>query len=115
MKRGRLSDLIDRSQVKKGVWAIVTCRFFFGARAPTYLATGFFRYNFWKFTLVDSSVVLFHGIPFLLIGYYYSDQIDGIISWVRQLGLWSLALLVLIVGSYFAVRSLIRKKTSGQH
>lgn len=102
-----------QAMIEKGIWAIVTCRFFFGARAPTYMATGFFRYHFWKFTLVDSSVVLLHGIPFLLIGYYYADQIDGILSWVRQLGIWSLLLLALIIGSYFGIKSLIGKRQTG--
>ena len=40
----------------KGIWAIILCRFVFGTRAPTYVASGFLRYSFPKFVAVDSSV-----------------------------------------------------------
>jgi membrane protein DedA with SNARE-associated domain len=86
----RSQDLMHR----KGLWAIVGCRFFFGTRAPTYIAAGFLRFPFLKFWLVDTSVVLLHGVPFLLAGYFFSGGIARILSAMEQLGYWSLALLV---------------------
>ncbi len=52
---------------EKGIWAIIGCRFFFGTRAPTYIATGFLRYRFWKFVIIESVVVVLHGILFIVV------------------------------------------------
>ena len=82
---------------RRGIWAIVSCRFFFGTRAPTYMAAGFLHYSFPRFALVDSSIVLVHGLIFLLIGYLFSEQIDRIVNFVRQMGIWALVALVAIL------------------
>jgi len=47
--------------------------------------------------LVDSSIVLVHGLIFLLIGYLFSEQIDRIVNFVRQMGIWALVALVAIL------------------
>ena len=99
-----------RAMLEKGIWAIVGCRFFFGTRAPTYMATGFFRYRFWKFFAIDSSVVLLHGIPFLIVGYLFHEQIDGIISFMEELGLWSLLLLIAVIAGFFGTKVLLARR-----
>ena len=93
-----------RAMLDRGIWAIVGCRFFFGTRTPTYLATGFFRYRFWKFLLIDSTVVLLHAIPFMFIGYLFNEQIDGIIDFMQRLGIWSLVLLLGLIVAFFGIQ-----------
>jgi membrane protein DedA with SNARE-associated domain len=100
---------------RRGLWAIVGCRFFFGTRAPTYVAAGFLRFPFLKFWAVDSLVVLLHGIPFLLVGYFFADGIGRVIHGIEELGIWSLVLLVVFIGSVWLIRHLIaRRRTSRQ-
>ena len=106
----RSEDLMHR----RGLWAIVGCRFFFGTRAPTYVAAGFLRFPFLKFWAVDSSVVLLHGIPFLVAGYFFSDGIGEIISAMEQLGYWSLALLVGLIGLIYGTRWWLAKRRAGK-
>ena len=89
---------------RKGVWAIVGCRFFFGTRAPTYMATGFLSYSFLKFAIIDSSVVVLHGALFLTIGYLCHEQIDSIVEFFEKLGIWSLVVLVVLIALFFAYK-----------
>jgi membrane protein DedA with SNARE-associated domain len=95
---------------KKGLWAIVGCRFFFGTRAPTYVAAGFLRFPFWRFFIVDSSVVLLHGIPFMVVGYLFADGIKKVVDSIEQLGIWSLVLLVAFVASVILIRYWLGKR-----
>lgn len=97
----------------RGLWAIVACRFFFGARSPTYVATGFFRYRFWKFAAIDALIVLLHGIPFLVLGYLFHDQIDTIIEVTRNLGSWSLAVLAVLIAAA-VVAGRLRRRSAEQ-
>jgi len=99
---------------RKGIWAIVGCRFFFGTRAPTYVATGFLRYRFWKFVAIDSTTTVLHGLAGLIIGYIFSDQIDSIIMAMKELGIWSLILLIALILAIFGIKYLRRKKTDAQ-
>jgi membrane protein DedA with SNARE-associated domain len=94
----------NQAMTEKGIWAIVGCRFFFGTRAPTYIATGFFRYRFWKFFSVDSTVVLIHGIPFMIVGYLFAEQIDSLIEFMEELGVWSLVFLGAALLAFFGFK-----------
>ncbi len=105
----RSQDLMHR----KGLWAIVGCRFFFGTRAPTYMAAGFLHFPFLKFWLVDTSVVLLHGIPFLLVGYFFAGGIARILNAMEQLGYWSLALLVAFLLLCLLISHLIGRRRRG--
>ena len=89
---------------EKGIWAIIGCRFFFGTRAPTYVATGFLRYRFWKFVLIESIVVVLHGILFIVVGYIFSDQIDSLMIATKEMGIWSLVILLLFIGLIVAYK-----------
>ncbi|MBN2493708.1 MAG: hypothetical protein JXR96_03865 [Deltaproteobacteria bacterium] len=99
-----------KTMYRRGIWAIVGCRFFFGTRTPTYLAAGFFRYRFPKFLLIDGITVVLHGILFLLIGYWCSDQIDGIVHFMERMGIWSLVLLLLIIAAFFGAHHWMIKR-----
>jgi membrane protein DedA with SNARE-associated domain len=95
---------------RKGIWAIVGCRFFFGTRAPTYVVTGFLRYNFWKFFAVDSSLAVVHGAAFLVIGYVFHQQIHSLIVLIKQLGIWSLVILVAVIIIFVLLRWYLDKR-----
>ena len=99
-----------KTMYRKGIWAIVGCRFFFGTRTPTYLAAGFFRYRFTKFVLIDGTIVLLHGIPFLIVGYLFSDQIESILRVMERLGIWSLVLLLALVGMVFFIKHRLKQR-----
>ncbi|RLB57916.1 MAG: hypothetical protein DRI34_06455 [Deltaproteobacteria bacterium] len=101
-----------RSFGRRGIWAIVGCRFFFGTRAPTYMATGFMRFSFARFALVDSSVVLLHGLLFLGVGYLFSEQIDAILEFVKRLGIWNLVVLLGVIGLVAVIK--LRKRQRWQ-
>ena len=98
------------SFLRKGVWAIVGCRFFFGTRAPTYVVTGFLRYNFWKFFAIDSSVAIVHSMAFLVIGVVFQQQIHSLIVLVKQLGIWSLVILVAAIIIFVLLRRYLDKR-----
>jgi membrane protein DedA with SNARE-associated domain len=93
-----------KSFIRKGIWAIVGCRFFFGTRAPTYVVTGFLRYHFWKFFAIDSSVSVLHGVAFLVAGYVFQQQIQSVIILVKRLGVWSLVILAGLIVFFFLFR-----------
>jgi len=95
---------------KKGIWAIVGCRFFFGTRAPTYVAAGFLRYRFWKFVAIDATTTVLHGLLGLVLGYIFCEQIDSILGFMKDLGIWSLILLIALIAAIFGVKYLRRKK-----
>ena len=96
---------------KKGIWAIVGCRFFFGTRAPTYVATGFLRYRFWKFVAIDATTTVLHGLAGLVLGYIFCEQIDSILGFIKDLGIWSLILLIVLIAAIFGIKYLRRKKS----
>ncbi|MBW1809241.1 MAG: hypothetical protein JRJ87_13685 [Deltaproteobacteria bacterium] len=93
-----------KKMAAKGIWAIIGCRFFFGTRAPTYVASGFLRYSFVKFAIVDSSIVLLHGVGFLVVGYAFVDQIDSIIVTVEKAGIWALVGLIGLIAAFFTYK-----------
>lgn len=95
-----------RKMAEKGIWAIVACRFFFGTRAVTYVASGFLRYSFAKFVLVDGLMVLLQGSLFILLGALFSEQIEGILAFMEELGIWSLLALLALIAVFFAVKIL---------
>jgi membrane protein DedA with SNARE-associated domain len=95
---------------RKGIWAIVGCRFFFGTRAPTYMVTGFLRYNFLKFFAIDSSVAIVHSMAFLVIGFVFHQQIHSLIVLVKQLGIWSLVILAAAIIIFFLLRRYLDKR-----
>ncbi|RME19405.1 MAG: DedA family protein [Deltaproteobacteria bacterium] len=99
---------------QKGVWAIIGCRFFFGTRAPTYMAAGFMHYPFARFAAIDSSIVVAHGGVFLVIGYIFRDQIDSIVDAVARLGMWNLAALAAIVLMVLLVKRLRNRKAADE-
>lgn len=99
---------------KKGIWAIVGCRFFFGTRAPTYVATGFLRYRFWKFVAIDSTTTVLHGMAGLILGYIFYEQIDSILGFMKDLGIWSLILLITLIAAIFGIKYLRRKKADAE-
>jgi membrane protein DedA with SNARE-associated domain len=90
--------------LRKGIWAIIGCRFFFGTRAPTYVVTGFLRYHFWKFFAIDSSVAVVHSMAFLAVGYVFQQQIQSLMIIIKQLGIWSLVILVALIVFFFLLR-----------
>jgi membrane protein DedA with SNARE-associated domain len=95
----------------KGIWAIIGCRFFFGTRAPTYMASGFLHYKFWKFVLIDSSIVLLHGIAFVVVGYIFYHQIDAVILFIEKLGIWSLVILLVLIAGFVTIK-IVRGRTA---
>lgn len=99
---------------EKGIWAIIGCRFFFGTRAPTYVASGFLRYPFWKFVAIDSSMVLVHAVPLIIIGYVFSEQIDSVINVMKEAGIWSLVVLITLIALFFVYKYLKNRRLN-QH
>ncbi len=99
---------------KKGIWAIVGCRFFFGTRAPTYVATGFLRYRFWKFVAIDATTTMLHGLLGLILGYIFCEQIDSILGFMKDLGIWSLILLIAMIAAVFGIKYVRSNKTDAE-
>jgi membrane protein DedA with SNARE-associated domain len=99
-----------QAMLDRGIWAIFGCRFFFGARTPTYLASGFFRFRFDRFLAIDIPTVLLHGIPFLFIGYVFHEQIDSVFEFFEMLGWWSLLFLVALIAGFVYVNRLLEQR-----
>jgi membrane protein DedA with SNARE-associated domain len=95
-----------RKMAEKGIWAIALCRFFFGTRAVTYVASGFLRFSFVKFVVVDGLAVLLQGTLFVVLGALFSEQITAIIEAMHEFGIWSLIALLALIAAIFLIKYL---------
>ncbi len=59
-------------------------RFMPGLRAPIYFTSGFLHVPFWRFALMDGLAALI-SVP-LIVGsiYYFGDELDSVVRWVKK-------------------------------
>jgi membrane protein DedA with SNARE-associated domain len=72
------------------------------------------RYRFWKFVAIDATTTVLHGLAGLILGYIFHQQIDSILDFMKDLGIWSLILLIALILAIFGIKYLRRKKTDAQ-
>jgi membrane protein DedA with SNARE-associated domain len=46
----------------------------------------------------------------LILGYIFYQQIDGVLDFMKGLGIWSLVLLIALIAAIFGIKYLRRKK-----
>jgi membrane protein DedA with SNARE-associated domain len=74
---------------------VVTARHVMGLRAAAFLTAGSARVPFWKFVVADVGAALF-GVPFVFgLAYFFTDQINAIMTDVHRAERW-LGLAVLL-------------------
>lgn len=98
---------------KHGGKALFAARFLPGFRAAMFFAAGSFRVPFWKLIVFDGSAALLSVPLLVLLGWWFSDQLDVIRQEARQLQI-AIAALVLLTLVAVALTLWIRRRT-GRH
>src|SRR5262245_57491714 len=82
---------------------IFTARHVMGVRAAAFLTAGIARVPFWKFLLVDGAAAMI-GIPIgFALAYFFTDQLEGILTDVRRVERWVTLIAVLVLATWVAV------------
>ena len=93
-----------------GTPIIFIARFVFGLRSAVFIASGFMNYNVKKFFLLNSAAG-FIQIPLLIcIGYFFSNKIEFIISFINSNKLYLTLLSGIILSSIITVKLFLEKK-----
>ena len=88
---------------RHSVKTVFTARHVMGLRAAAFLTAGIARVSFWKFILVDAAAAMV-GVPLgFTLAYFFTDQLDAIISDVRRVERWIMLLVVAGVAAWIAV------------
>jgi membrane protein DedA with SNARE-associated domain len=88
---------------RHAVKTVFTARHVMGVRAAAFLTAGIARVPFWKFLLADSAAALI-GVPLgFALAYYFTDQLEGILSDVRRVERWATLVALLALATWIAV------------
>jgi membrane protein DedA with SNARE-associated domain len=107
----RLKAAYRRHAVK----TVVIARHVIGLRAAAFLTAGIARVPFWKFLATDAGAALL-GVPLSFgLAYFFTDQIEAILTDVHRVERWALlgALLVGIVVAAVMVHRWTRRAEEG--
>lgn len=99
---GKILHIDRKNKVKKyfhkyGSVTIFFGRFMAGLRAPIYFIAGTSHMPFLKFLLLDFLAALISVPTFIYLAYYFGDQLDLLLGWVKNAK--SLVALILITGA----------------
>jgi membrane protein DedA with SNARE-associated domain len=76
--QSRVHEKLIRYFHKYSVWTIFITRFIGGLRAPAFMLAGMMRIPVLKFLAVDLSAAILSVPAFLMIGYFFGDNIHAI-------------------------------------
>ena len=91
----------------------LTFRFIFGLRIASPIAIGVTKVPTWRFTILNILGAIIWATTFTMIGFIFGDAVQNLLGHGRQAGRWTLiaaAVLVVIVGTAWAVRYLLRRR-----
>jgi membrane protein DedA with SNARE-associated domain/rhodanese-related sulfurtransferase len=96
--------------VRWGAPSLMIARFIPGYTTLATTMAGLVRTPFWKFALYDAvGVVLWSGLA-VALGWLFRDAVGALLAAFQQGGRWGLAVLLLALGLYVAVRALQRQR-----
>jgi membrane protein DedA with SNARE-associated domain len=103
---------------RHGVKIVFTARHVMGLRAAAFLTAGIARVPFARFLIADTAAALV-GVPAsFALAFFFTDQLQQIMTDVHRVERWALVLAVLVVAGWLAVRAWRRgtalaRETSG--
>lgn len=102
-------EKIERLFDKYGIWVIAVGRLFAGVRGVVVITAGTIRFPLAKFLLADGLAALVSGGLFMLLGYWFGQNLPALMEHVRQ-GKWGA--FVLLAGIILAVAAVwyVRKR-----
>jgi membrane protein DedA with SNARE-associated domain len=93
----------------RGMRILSTAKFLpFGTIVP--LRAGALNVSSWRFVLLDAISSTFYASMYVLLGFFFHEQLEQLVSLIRRLGLLSLALVVILVAVYLSYRFLKRRR-----
>lgn len=102
LTRAREQALMDAYR-RHAAKTIFTARHVMGVRAAAFLTAGIARVPFWKFLLVDGAAAMI-GIPTgFALAYFFTDQLEGILTDVRRVERWATLLVLLVLATWVAI------------
>lgn len=80
-------ERIQRAEVlfqKYGIWVVAVGRLFAGIRGAMVVAAGATRYSFLKFIIADGLAALVSGGAFIILGYWFGQNMDMLHQKVKE-------------------------------
>ena len=94
---------------RRGIWTLLFAKFVPGLNAAAVPLAGLIRTRLDLFLVFDSTGLLLWAGAYAMLGYIFSDQIEGLVAFLAQ-GHSILLILVVIVGSYVGYKHLQRRR-----
>ncbi len=108
-------EAVERRFDKHGVWVVAVGRLFAGIRGAMVVCAGAIRFPFWKFLIADGLAAIVSGGLFMLLGYWFGNQMEKLQGHVHAVKRWTLVgavTLVVAVAAWWLI-SQRRRRTHG--
>ena len=105
----RIQEASHKLNKKSGGKILFAARFMPGLRAPMFFTSGFLHVPFWRFFIWDGLAAVLSVPAILGAVYYWGDQIDQVVRWIKraEYGIIGVIVLFIIVAVF---KSLVKKK-----
>jgi membrane protein DedA with SNARE-associated domain len=94
--------------------AIAAAKFLPGVGAVMAPLAGMFRVSTGRFVLFDGLGSILYGSGYLLLGFLFRNQLEGVLELLSRLGLGVLVLILAIIAAYIAFKLVQRWRLSHQ-
>lgn len=98
----RMQEASHRLNKRSGGKILFAARFMPGLRAPMFLTAGVLHVPFWKFFFWDGLAALLSVPAIVGAVYYWGDQIDQVVRWIKraEYGIIAIVLLFILVAVF---------------
>jgi len=83
-------DYVHQKFEQWGVWVIAVGRMFAGIRGTMVVVAGTIRFTLWKFILADGLAAVVSGGLFLMLGYWFGNNMETLKHYVEEGKKWTL-------------------------
>lgn len=105
--RAMVAQKTQPALILRGVQMLTAAKFLpLGILVP--LRAGAFEVSPLRFLLVDAVCSLFYASLYVLLGFFFHDQLEQLMSVVRRFGAFAVILVLLLVAGYYSARILNR-------
>lgn len=114
------SKVITKQRLKKakkfivnhGKKTLLMARFLPGLRTPIFFSCGTLKMRFSAFFIIDSAAALASAPIFTLLGYFFGDKIDSVITHLKRIDKIVLLIIVSVFLVVFILKKYFNKKQS---
>jgi membrane protein DedA with SNARE-associated domain len=96
--------------LRYGPRALLFAKFVPGLSAAFPPMAGNFRMPLWKFWLFDGMGALAWAGSYSVIGWVFHSQIDNVLGWMLRAGSWIIAVVLIALATYIAVKYIARRR-----